>query len=266
MKKWVQKIIAIMFKYTGKEEFKLNAAYKIPAKKVPDMLDKKFLEFNNGQIEACIIHHSTTDDNQITSNWSGIDIYHRSFRMNWVIKVKPLTDLEVKGYISRKKAYLVIKLYNSYYNLRGVEAFYKKVEEITGNKYNIGDYISCYAKNTKIETPWRKIGYNIGIEFVKGKIKVHYGRNLKERGAHCYQDGMNIKGIGFLVVGNFDKYAPSGEIWRASIKIAREIKEVFPNIKFLGHREVPGVVKTCPGSKWNMEQFRKDIGDKNDYL
>ena len=261
MRKLVQKLLDLIFKYTGKNEITVGVAYTLPAKKVPDMLDKKFLEDNNGGIEAVIVHHSSTYDNEVTSDWDNIDIYHRSFRMNYTIIVAPITEKKELDKIANGITTDVIKIYDSYYPKRSAEIFYETAEELIGKKFVIGQFISNYVKNTKIETPWRKIGYTLGIEYRDNKIEIRYGRNLREPQAHCYQEGMNTKSIGLLVVGNFDYEAPCGEIWRAAIKAVREIKEVFPNIKILGHCEANGVTKTCPGAMWNMDQFRKDIED-----
>ena len=134
-------------------------------------------------------------------------------------------------------------------------------------------YVQLFIEKSKIETPWKNIGYNLGIELAPAEKKsryttpevvLKYGRSLTESGAHCWQEGMNALSIGLLVVGNFDKKEPSSEIWRFLVKTIREIQQVFPDIKILGHTEVSGVQKSCPGTKVNLEQLRKDV-QKNEF-
>lgn len=262
MKNFLERILQYLQKLIGGEKINVGITYKIP-KKVEKLINKKFIKNHNNNITHCIWHHSTTEDNEITNNWRSIDVYHRSFRRNWTTIIRPVSDENFIKELNAGKHNDYLKIHNSWYTKDEVEDFYKVAERLTGKKLKIGQYFSRYGKNTYIETPWRKIGYTIGIERENEKLVVKYGRGLKERQAHCYQEGMNTKSIGILVVGNYDKTEPDGELWRFCVKVAREINKEFPEIKHKGHREIKGVHKSCPGSKFNMDQFRSDIQDNN---
>ena len=179
--------------------------------------------------------------------------------MNWTIMVRPITDIITLDDIRDGKTEKFVRIYDSFYPKDKVEKFYKKAGALMAEELYIGQYISTYVKKTKIETPWSEIGYNIGTERENGMIQIKYGRSLNKKGAHCYQEGMNDCSIGWLIVGNYDKGCPDSELWRFCIKVGREIKKEFPKIKFLGHREVAGVKKSCPGELWDMRQFRADL-------
>ena len=226
------------------------------------MINKDFLKTNHGKITHCIMHHSTTKDGLLTNDWEAIDVYHRSFRINWNIIVRPITDLVILADIKKNGDRDYVKINCSWYLKDKVKTFYKQASVLIGEELYIGQYVSKYVKNTKIETPWRAIGYNLGIERDCGRIQIKYGRCLVGKGAHCYQEGMNEHSIGLLIVGNYDIGYPDSDLWKFCIKAAKEIKSVFPKIKFLGHREVKGVKKSCPGELWDMKQFRKDLKNK----
>jgi len=226
------------------------------------MINKDFLKTNSGKITHCIMHHSTTKDGLLTNDWEAIDVYHRSFRINWNIIVRPVTDLVILDDIKNKINNEYIKINESWYNKDKVEKFYKQAGALIGEELYVGQYVGTYVKNTKIETSWRAIGYNLGVERDCGRIQIKYGRSLIEKGAHCYQEDMNNHSIGWLIVGNYDIGYPDIDLWEFCIKAAKEIKKEFPKIKFLGHREVEGVKKSCPGELWDMKQFRKDLKAK----
>lgn len=263
MNKWVQKILSWFKDKVKKDGIHVSKSIsivpKIMKKPKPTITDKEFFRRSNRKITHCVMHHSTSFDNPETRDWDSIDIYHRSFRMNWVIMVRPITDLVVLSNIAKGKEKNAVKINESYYPLDKVEKFYKKAGALIGEELYVGQYLSKYIKNTKIETPWRKIGYNIGTERANGKLVMRYGRTLMERGAHCYQEGMNDSSIGWLIVGNYDKDYPDSDLWRFCIKVGREIRKEFPGIKFVGHREVKGVKKSCPGELFDMKQFREDL-------
>lgn len=256
-KKEVNKTI-IMPKVAKKKVVKKVAEKKV----VQTIIDTDFFREKNRKITHCVMHHSTTTDNPQTRNWEAIDIYHRSFRMNWTIMVRPITDFLVMRKILEGLEKNAIKINESYYYLDKVLAFYKKAGALVGEELYTGQYVSVYVKNTKIETPWRKIGYNFGVEKANNKLCLAYGRTLMERGAHCYQQEMNDHSIGWLIIGNYDKACPDSELWKFCIKVGKEIRKEFPGIKFIGHREVKGVTKSCPGKLWDMKQFRKDLQRK----
>lgn len=112
---------------------------------------------------------------------------------------------------------------------------------------------------------WRDIGYHIGTERISGAYENVLGRDFDDHGAHCPDGGMNAKGIGWCVVGNFDILAPTPELWAHCLRTASHLLRVF-NIRVanvIGHSEAQKkygqVTKTCPGKKFDLERFRADL-------
>lgn len=100
---------------------------------------------------------------------------------------------------------------------------------------------------------WAGIGYNYLIE---KDSRIFEGRGMYI-GAHA--KGHNPEAIGIALVGNFDVSEPRYEQLESLIEICMYFMfkyDIEPN-KVLGHRELEGVTKSCPGNKFNMDRFRK---------
>lgn len=99
---------------------------------------------------------------------------------------------------------------------------------------------------------WAGIGYNYFIEEDGTIIK---GRGCSV-GAHVYH--YNRVSLGIALSGNFDIYHPK----QAQLDSARRICLFFMKqcalqaSQIVGHREFPGVTKSCPGKHFDMESFR----------
>jgi len=111
---------------------------------------------------------------------------------------------------------------------------------------------------SQVKTPYRDIGYTFGIEDINGSLEVLCGRMLGDAGAHTR--GQNSASIGICCVGNFDIAAPSKGVWNLTLKLVRSLMFVFkiPAAEVYGHREFASY-KSCPGKKFNMEKFRKEL-------
>jgi N-acetylmuramoyl-L-alanine amidase len=112
----------------------------------------------------------------------------------------------------------------------------------------------------RIKRPWKDIGYHFGIEKIDNVYEILVGRMMDEKGAHCIQQGMNNKSIGICCIGNFDDELPPQKQMELCIKLVRSLMNIF-NISrenVVGHREYASY-KSCPGSKWSMDEFRKII-------
>jgi len=105
---------------------------------------------------------------------------------------------------------------------------------------------------------WTDCGYNFVIER-NGRIVPE--RPLTVKGGHCLEDNMNKKGVGVSAIGNYDVRTPGEATWHAMLMITKELMNQFkiPSSHVLGHREVIGVTKTCPGKLWDMDLFRRDL-------
>ena len=100
---------------------------------------------------------------------------------------------------------------------------------------------------------WAGVGYNYLIE---KDSEIFEARGMYV-GAHA--KGHNIEAIGIALVGNFDDFVPSNNQLESLIELCIYLMfkyDIEPN-KILGHRELQGVTKSCPGNKFNMDEFRE---------
>jgi N-acetylmuramoyl-L-alanine amidase len=109
----------------------------------------------------------------------------------------------------------------------------------------------------------RHIGYTYYIE-KSGAITAC--RDEDETGAHCAHGTMNRQSLGICLEGHGDR-----EIWTEAqgtslLGLLRDIYTRHPLIAvrgtaaLVGHREVPGVHKTCPGRLVDMDGMRSWYG------
>jgi N-acetylmuramoyl-L-alanine amidase len=110
------------------------------------------------------------------------------------------------------------------------------------------------------ECAWRDIGYHFGIELVNDQYEVLMGRPLTEVGSHC--QGHNSTSIGICFVGDFEQSPPPAAQWQAGLKLVTMLLNVFrlDSHAVFGHREF-NRHKTCPGTCFDMEKFRKELMD-----
>ena len=114
-----------------------------------------------------------------------------------------------------------------------------------------------------LSRPWQDIGYHWVIERLSdGRPWFIQGRSLMKPGAHCAQQGMNRKGIGVCIVGNFDAAPPPEDIFeKAADQVAwlcRMYRISVDNVR--AHREYASY-KTCPGSQFDMTYFQERVAD-----
>lgn len=120
------------------------------------------------------------------------------------------------------------------------------------------------------QKPWKAVGYHGGTEWVNGQVVFNAGRPLSMAGAHAGVDGVsnsfNEDCLGLCAVGDFDPRAPHPDHWDFNLGLTRAFMEAFdiPADRVIGHREVfdrLGVPrqKTCPGTAWDMESFRRAL-------
>jgi N-acetylmuramoyl-L-alanine amidase len=113
------------------------------------------------------------------------------------------------------------------------------------------------------ECKWGDIGYHFGIEFVEdkgdplGSYEIIVGRTLDKLGAHTV--GRNSDSVGICFVGNFDLEPPPQGQWDAGLKLVRWLQTLYhiPKPLVYGHRDF--AVKTCPGTKFDIQKFREDL-------
>lgn len=95
---------------------------------------------------------------------------------------------------------------------------------------------------------WKAIGYAFVIRrngvIEKGRDLDGDGDALDEVGAHAA--GSNARSVGICLAGG----KPAGDFTADQLKSLRfilmELDSRFPGIEILGHRDLPGVTKSCP--------------------
>ncbi|MDR7077337.1 N-acetylmuramoyl-L-alanine amidase [Neobacillus niacini] len=102
---------------------------------------------------------------------------------------------------------------------------------------------------------WSGIGYNFFIE-ENGEIIKGRGYHV---GAHAYS--YNDKSIGICLAGNFDILTPSIEQLKSLSNLCIFLLNQFniTTTHILGHGELEGITKSCPGKNFDMVQFRESI-------
>ena len=138
----------------------------------------------------------------------------------------------------------------------------------------INDWKGIIHYHTKVKK-WKDVAYHRGIEFIKNKLVIHRGRLDIMTGAHAGRFFNKIS-IGICIVGNYDLIEPPKNMLFLLASLCREYQSKF-NISthnVIGHRETYDLlkslgkltkktkIKTCPGSKFDLDSFRK-IMDKN---
>jgi N-acetyl-anhydromuramyl-L-alanine amidase AmpD len=93
--------------------------------------------------------------------------------------------------------------------------------------------------NPLINPELTSIGYHFVI-YTDGMI--HTGRDVREVGAHA--GGYNANSIGICMIGT-DTF--TGDQWDALQQLISTLKEKYPAAEIIGHRDLPGVKKLCPG-------------------
>lgn len=108
---------------------------------------------------------------------------------------------------------------------------------------------------------WKNIGYHAGIENVNGYYEILLGRMWNEVGAHT--QGHNQDSFGLCFVGNFDESEVPPEQWNTGVKLVTSLCKLFiiPVERIYGHREFNSL-KTCPGTKFNLDGFRHQVSQK----
>lgn len=132
-------------------------------------------------------------------------------------------------------------------------------------EYIITHTVASKGKTTKEEiTRWHKergfssFGYHY---YILKDGTVQKGREDNVMGAHCRNDGMNRKSLGICFEGH-GNFEPWTKEQRASFEdLYKDLREEFgiPVSKVIGHREVRGVAKDCPGTLIDMDKVRNNL-------
>lgn len=113
---------------------------------------------------------------------------------------------------------------------------------------------------------WDGIGYhfvidNGSLDRKDGQVEVS-PRWLKQLpGAHCKADGMNERGIGICLVGNFNNERPSSRQMNALAHLVCQLKTYYRISEghVYGHGQVHGASTECPGRNFPWDDFHRRV-------
>ncbi|MBU0759969.1 MAG: N-acetylmuramoyl-L-alanine amidase [Candidatus Omnitrophica bacterium] len=118
------------------------------------------------------------------------------------------------------------------------------------------DYVHSHKRH------WKGLGYHFVIDNgtsgkKDGQIEVSPRWVHQEDGAHCKAGGMNYKGIGICLVGNFNSGTVSPQQMEALVSLVKELKKHYriPDSRIMGHGQVPGANTDCPGKRFPWNDF-----------
>lgn len=109
---------------------------------------------------------------------------------------------------------------------------------------------------------WSGIGYHFVIDngsFGKddGQIETTPRWIYQTDGAHCSASGMNEKGIGICLVGNFSETYVTSKQMDSLVFLVQQLKDFYdiPKSNIMGHGQVPGARTECPGKQFDWDAF-----------
>ncbi len=113
---------------------------------------------------------------------------------------------------------------------------------------------------------WQGLGYHFLIDNGTlgkgdGQIEASPRWIKQEDGAHCKAGGMNFKGIGVALVGNFDHDTPTAKQIQSLGYLVGTLMSYYriPPANVMGHRDVPGASTDCPGKLFPWSTVRQSI-------
>ncbi len=111
---------------------------------------------------------------------------------------------------------------------------------------------------------WNGLGYHFLIDngsLGKGDGQIEMApRWIKQQpGAHCRADGMNRRGIGIALVGNFDIEQPTENQIQSLARLIDTLCRYYhiPRSHLLGHGQVPGANTDCPGTHFPWARLNR---------
>lgn len=109
---------------------------------------------------------------------------------------------------------------------------------------------------------WEGVGYHFVIDNGtagkdNGQIETTPRWLKQSNGAHCKAGGMNEKGIGVCLVGNFSDDSISEKQMQTLVYLVSKLKTFYkiPDSHIMGHGQVPGAQTECPGVKFPWKRF-----------
>lgn len=112
----------------------------------------------------------------------------------------------------------------------------------------------AFARYHVRDLGWPGIGYHYVIDR-KGQVyKCHPATVVS-----YHASGANSHSVGVCLVGNLDVQRPTQSQMSALAELLRELVGAYqiPAANVIGHRDVPGTRKSCPGRNVDMQEVRR---------
>lgn len=113
---------------------------------------------------------------------------------------------------------------------------------------------------------WNGLGYHFLIDngtLGKQTGQIETGpRWIKQMdGAHCNAAGMNERGIGICLIGNFSETNVPEEQLNSLVFLVHALRTHYriPLERILKHGEVPGKATECPGTHFPWQEFKRRL-------
>lgn len=114
------------------------------------------------------------------------------------------------------------------------------------------------------------IGYHFVIDNgskgkTDGQIEVAPRWTKQQSGAHCLASGMNHRGIGICLVGNFSQDQVSDRQLDSLVYLVGALKQYYhiPDRNIMGHGQVYGARTECPGKYFPWRRFFQKLDAEN---
>jgi len=121
------------------------------------------------------------------------------------------------------------------------------------------------AHNTR---GFQGIGYHFVIDNgskgkADGMIETSPRWTKQQDGAHCIAPGMNHRGIGICLVGNFSKDPITEKQMASLIYLVNTLRDYYkiPAKRIMGHCQVYGAKTECPGTRFPWSRFFQKLDD-----
>lgn len=115
---------------------------------------------------------------------------------------------------------------------------------------------------------WNGLGYHFLIDNgtdskMDGQIEVGPRWIKQMDGAHANADGMNQRGIGISIVGNYSEQRLSSKQMDALVFLTKTLQNYYkiPARNVIRHSDVPGKHTECPGLLFPWSDFRRRISN-----
>ncbi|MDP8299991.1 MAG: N-acetylmuramoyl-L-alanine amidase [Candidatus Tantalella remota] len=113
---------------------------------------------------------------------------------------------------------------------------------------------------------WKGVGYHFIIDNgtcgkADGQIETSPRWLEQANGAHCKAGGMNEKGIGVCLVGNFSQDKVSRAQMKSLAYLVNTLSDYYniPQSRILGHGQVSGAHTECPGKRFPWKTVRSRL-------